>query len=133
MNYLCCVCDNRVAKGSQFCKDCVLIYTEVENEGWFKDLCKLMKKQRMIDQMERYTLYKSNSIPNIVPKIVRPTGRPKTSVVIKELVKILKNDDVTLSVREIEDICKKSKITVSRETIRRILKELNGEEISESI
>ena len=133
MNYLCCVCDNRASKGSQFCKDCVLIYTEVENEEWFKDLCKLMKKQRMIDQMERYTLYKSNSIPNIVPKVVRPTGRPRTSIVIKELVKILKDDDVTLSVRELEEICKKSKIAVSRETIRRILQELRREAINENI
>lgn len=133
MNYLCCVCDNRAAKGSQFCKDCVLIYTEVENEEWFKDLCRLMKKQRMIDQMERYTLYKSNSIPNIVPKIVRPTGRPRTSVVIKELVKILKDSDSTLSVREIEEICRISKITVSRETIRRILHELKRGEINENI
>lgn len=124
MNYLCCVCDNRAAKGSQFCKDCVLIYTEVENEEWFKDLCRLMKKQRMIDQMERYTLYKSNSIPNIVPKIVRPTGRPRTSVVIRELVRILKKDDENLSVRKIEEICKNSKIKVARETIRRILKEV---------
>lgn len=127
MNYLCCVCDNRASKGSQFCKDCVLIYTEVENEEWFKDLCKLMKKQRMIDQMERYTLYKSNSIPNIVPKIVRPTGRPKTSVVIRELVRILKKDDANLSVRKIEEICKNSKIKVARETIRRILKEVSEE------
>jgi len=124
MNYLCCVCDNRAAKGSQFCKDCVLIYTEVENEEWFKDLCKLMKKQRMIDQMERYTLYKSNSIQNIVPKIVRPTGRPRTSVVIRELVRILKKDDTNLSVRKIEEICNNSKIKVARETIRRILKEV---------
>jgi hypothetical protein len=133
MNYLCCVCDNRAAKGSQFCKDCVLIYTEVENEEWFKDLCRLMKKQRMIDQMERYTLYKSNSIPNIVPKIVRPTGRPRTSIVIRELVKILKDSDSTLSVREIEEICRVSKINVSRETIRRILQKLKKEEINENI
>lgn len=133
MNYLCCVCDNRASKGSQFCKDCVLIYTEVENEEWFKDLCKLMKKQRMIDQMERYTLYKSNSIPNIVPKVIRPTGRPKTSIVIRELVKILKDSDSTLSVREIEEICRISKISVSRETIRRILQELKREEINENI
>ena len=124
MNYLCSVCDNRAAKGSQFCKDCVLIYTKVEHEEWFKDLCRLMKKQRMIDQMERYTLYKSNSIPNIVPKIVRPTGRPRTSVVIRELVRILKKDDENLSVRKIEEICKNSKIKVARETIRRILKEV---------
>jgi hypothetical protein len=133
MNYLCCVCDNRAAKGSQFCKDCVLIYTEVENEEWFKDLCRLMKKQRMIDQMERYTLYKSNSIQNIVPKVIRPTGRPRTSIVIRELVKILKDSDSTLSVREIEEICRVSKINVSRETIRRILQELKKEEINENI
>ena len=133
MNYLCCVCDNRAAKGSQFCKDCVLIYTEVENEEWFKDLCRLMKKQRMIDQMERYTLYKSNSIQNIVPKVIRPTGRPRTSIVIRELVKILKDSDSTLSVREIEEICRVSKFNVSRETIRRILQELKKEEINENI
>lgn len=125
MNYLCCVCDNRAAKESKFCKDCVIIYTEVENESWFIDLCKLMKRQRYIDHMERYTLYKSNSKQNITPKIVRPAGRPKTSIVIKELVNILKRDDKTLSVREIEDICKNSKIHVSRETIRRILKEFS--------
>jgi hypothetical protein len=128
MNYLCCVCDNRAAKDSKFCKDCVVIYTEVENEPWFIDLCKLMKKQRLIDNMERYTLYKSNTQGVVPLKTPRSSGRPKTSIVIKELIKILKKDDKTLSVREIEEICKNSKIKVSRETIRRVLNEVNNDE-----
>lgn len=127
MNYLCCVCDNRSIKGSKFCKDCVLIYTEVENEEWFLDLCKLMKKQRLIDSMERYVLHGTSASYGLAPKINRPLGRPKTSVVIKELIKILKKDDHTLSVRELEEICKNSKLMVSRETIRRILNEFKRE------
>ena len=123
MNYLCCVCDNRSIKGSKFCKDCVLIYTEVENEEWFLDLCKLMNKQRMIDSMERYVLHSSNSNNGLAPKINRPIGRPKTSIVLRELIKILKKDNKNLSVRDIEEICKNSKLVVSRETIRRILNE----------
>ena len=125
MNYLCCVCDNRASKGSQFCKDCVLIYTEVENEEWFKDLCKLMKKQRYIDHMEKYTIYKSNVSQNLTPKIVKPVGRPKTSIVIRELVRNLKRGDKNLSIRDIEQICKNSKIKVARDTIRLILKSLD--------
>jgi hypothetical protein len=127
MNYLCCVCDNRASKNSKFCKDCVIIYTEVENEEWFLDLCKLMKKQRLIDSMERYTLYKSNTESVQPLRNPKSTGRPKTSVVVRELIKILKKDDSTLSIREIEDICKNSKINVSRETIRRVLNEVNND------
>lgn len=124
MNYLCCVCDNRASKDSKFCKDCVVIYTEVENEPWFLDLCKLMTRQRTIDNIEKYPLYRSNTQAMLPLKSKVSSGRPRTSFIIRELVKRLKDDNKSLTIRSIEDICKNSKINVSRETIRRILNEL---------
>ena len=120
MNYLCCVCDNRAMKNSQFCKDCEVIYTAVEKEDWFIELTKLMKKQRRIDNMEKYSIYDLGEI-EMGARFRRNRGRPKTSMVVIELVSNIKNDDPRVSTRSIGEMCKKLDIVISRETIRRIL------------
>jgi hypothetical protein len=120
MNYLCCVCDNRAIKNSKFCKDCQVIYIDVENEAWFIELTKLMNKQRRIDNMEKYSIYdlSENTIP---ARFKRERGRPKTSMVITELVTNIRSDNPSISIRNIEEMCKKLNINISRETVRRIV------------
>ena len=120
MNYLCCVCDNRAMKTSQFCKDCEVIYSAVEKEDWFIELTKLMKKQRRIDQMEKYSIYDLGET-ELNTRFKRNRGRPRTSMVVTELISNIKTDDPKVSIRSIEDMCKKLDIIISRETIRRIL------------
>jgi hypothetical protein len=120
MNYLCCVCDNRAMKSSQFCKDCEVIYSAVENEDWFVELTKLMKKQRRIDNMEKYSIYDLGEI-EMNTRFKRNRGRPKTSMVVTELISNIKTDRPRVSIRSIEEMCKKLDIVISRETIRRIL------------
>lgn len=120
MNYLCCVCDNRAIKNSKFCKDCQVIYVDVENEDWFIELTKLMNKQRRIDNIEKYSIYDLTNVP-APTRFKRERGRPKTSMVVNELITNIKTDDPSISIRSIEEMCKKLKINVSRETVRRIL------------
>ena len=120
MNYLCCVCDNRAMKSSQFCKDCEVIYSAVEHEDWFIELTKLMKKQRRIDNMEKYSIYDLGEI-EVSSRFKRNRGRPKTSMVVTELISNIKTDRPRVSIRSIEEMCKKLDIVISRETVRRIL------------
>lgn len=120
MNYLCCVCDNRAVKNSQFCKDCEVIYSAVENEEWFIELTRLMKKQRKIDNIEKYSIYDLSGVESFA-RFKRGRGRPKTSMVVTELISNIKQDNPRVSTRSIEEMCKKLDIIISRETIRRIL------------
>lgn len=120
MKFLCCVCDNRAEKNSIFCKDCEIIYAPVQNEAWFIELSELMKRQRRIDDIEKYSIYDVHS-NNFQERFKRERGRPKTSMVVEELVKGIRGSVNKVSIRHIEDMCKKLGIDISRETIRRIL------------
>lgn len=120
MKYLCCVCDNRAEKNSKFCKDCEVIYAPVQNESWFIELSDLMKRQRRIDDTEKYSIYDIHS-SNFQERFRRERGRPKTSLVVEELIRSIKQADGKVSVRSIEKMCKELDINISRETIRRIL------------
>jgi hypothetical protein len=107
-------------KSSQFCKDCEVIYSAVEHEDWFIELTKLMKKQRRIDNMEKYSIYDLGEI-EVSSRFKRNRGRPKTSMVVTELISNIKTDRPRVSIRSIEEMCKKLDIVISRETVRRIL------------
>lgn len=119
MSYLCSVCDNRATKGSQFCSDCEVIYAPVQSELWFVELTSLMKRQRWIDDKEKYPFYGSN-YSRITTRSKRRPGRPKLTPVAEEVVRNIKRDNPTASVREIEQMCKKAGIDISRETVRRL-------------
>lgn len=119
MNYLCSVCDNRANKDSQFCNDCEVIYAPVQNEDWFIELTRLMKKQRWIDDKEKYPLYSSN-YERLLTRSKRRPGRPRLTPVAEEVILNIKRDNPTASVRAIEKMCRAAGIFVSRETIRRL-------------
>lgn len=119
MVYLCCVCDNRAKKDSEFCSECEVIYTPVKNESWFLELTRLMKKQRWIDDKEKYSLHGA-AYAQLLTRNKRKIGRPKLSPVMEEIVLNIKRDNPTASVRQIEAMCRKAGVIVSRETIRRL-------------
>lgn len=120
MSQLCCVCDNFAKRGSRFCADCKIIYSSVNKEPWFEELCNLMKRQRKIDDIEKYSIYDSNT-KSLQSKYQRRRGRPTTSKVVRELVLSLKETSPDASIRDIESSCVSAGVIVSRETIRRIL------------
>jgi hypothetical protein len=79
-----------------------------------------MKRQRRIDDIEKYSIYDSNT-KSLQSKVRRGRGRPVTSKVVRELVLSLKDTSPNSSIREIETLCASAGVNVSRETIRRIL------------
>lgn len=116
----CIICDRFVVRNTQFCNECAILYQGMENEQWFKDLATMMKKQRYIDDMERFSLHSVDSTRRVRARRTK-TGRPPVPLIVKELILSLHRGDTTLSTREIEKICKNSGVIVSRETVRRIL------------
>lgn len=120
MTYLCCVCDNRSARNSKFCKDCEIIYKSVEHEPWFLELCSLMNQQRRIDDREKYSIHTTGEV-NLSEIFKRDRGRPKISKVIIELIQNIKRDNPAVTIRQIVEMCNKIDVLISRETVRRIL------------
>lgn len=116
----CIICDNFVVRNSQFCSECGILYHGMEQEQWFKDLAIMMKKQRYIDDMERFSLHNVDNARRVRARRTK-TGRPPVPLIVKELILSLYKGDTTLSTREIEKICKNSGVIVSRETVRRVL------------
>lgn len=115
----CIVCDNFATSGTQFCSECAILYTGMEEEQWFKDLASMMKKQRYIDDMERYRY--DGSVQSITKARRAKIGRPRVPLIARELIIALSNNNPPLSLREIAKICKNSGINVSKDTVRRVL------------
>jgi hypothetical protein len=115
----CIICDNSATSASQFCSECAILYTGMEEEQWFKDLAIMMKKQRYIDDMERYRY--DGSIQQIAKSRRAKIGRPRVPLIARELIIALSKNDPPLSLREIAKICQNSGINVSKDTVRNIL------------
>lgn len=115
----CIICDNFATSGTQFCAECVILYTGMENEQWFKDLAIMMKKQRYIDDMERYRYEQGNT--RTMKARRAKIGRPKVPLIARELIIELSKNNPPLSLREIARVCQNSGINISRETVRRVL------------
>ena len=115
----CIICDNFSTSGTQFCSDCIILYSGMEDEQWFKDLAVMMKKQRYIDDMERYRYTADNR--HVIRARRAKIGRPKVPLIAKELIFALSKNNPAPSLREIARICQNSGINVSRETVRRVL------------
>lgn len=116
----CTVCDSFAVRNTQFCSECSILYQGMEEEQWFKDLATMMKKQRYIDDMERFSLHNVDNGRRVRARRAK-TGRPPVPLIVKELILSLHKGDTTLSLREIEKICRNSGVTVSYETVRRVL------------
>jgi hypothetical protein len=115
----CIVCDNFAKSGTQFCSECAILYTGMEEEQWFKDLATMMKKQRYIDDMERYRY--DGSVQSITKARRAKIGRPRVPLIARELIIALSKNNPTPSLREIARICQNSGINVSKDTVRRVL------------
>jgi hypothetical protein len=94
----------------------------MEQEQWFKDLATMMKKQRYIDDMERFSLHNVENGRRVKARRAK-IGRPPVPLIVKELILSIYRGDHVLSLREIEKICKNSGVSVSIGTIRKILLE----------
>lgn len=118
----CIVCDNFAVRNTEFCSECGILYQGMEEEQWFKDLAIMMKKQRYIDDMERFSLHNVDNGRKVRARRTK-TGRPQVPLIVKELILSIYRGDTVLSLREIERICKNSGVSVSIGTIRKILLE----------
>jgi hypothetical protein len=128
----CIMCDAKRSFRSRYCEDCK-IYEGHESEFWYEEILRMEQRQKLISRRETFTLITEDAavadvrgvaIPVPQYQYTKEPGRPRVyGESQRDMVRRLRLQE-ELPTRTIAKRLNEQGIKISRETVRRIVREM---------